>query len=478
MAKSSKQSYLILFVIIVLVMVVPIIRTVFSKIYSSKTKTVSRVYNGKYKNKIVEKYPEAFKKAEYIKKEVIKNKVKEEETEDKYNYYTKYYDSKGRIIYTCIQSKNYMPVGGVTVKGNTSKGVRVGVPTEELYIYDDKDRVIKKIISDGGDYYTIDSFRKEKLYSFIKSNSVDVSTIEIIYPIEGERIEVEEYCSNLSWAQVYTKTTKHYKNDILLSEQKLSDKENSNGFIIATVEKKYNEKGELIYKTVERKDKTNDYKSFTEMDFIKDEIVTKYYKGKDVFATVTENLVGPVETIEETEMVNGEKVKKVYKNKVKAIVKRQKVGEPVKIVDVIEYDKKSITSDKDSDKLLTIRYIFDDKGILKYKIIGNKHIQYNYLYDNYVSSKINNFNYYYTNDSFFNLNKKDEMFVYLNNFKTIEKISDKTIEIMDVLEKIIDVEYDNVSIGEINESNYEITNLKENMKKITLEDLLNGYKNE
>lgn len=51
------------------------------------------------------------------------------------------------------------------------------------------------------------------------------------------------------------------------------------------------------------------------MDFAKDEIVTKYYKGKDVFATVTENLVYPVETIEETEMDRGKEIKKSTRTK-------------------------------------------------------------------------------------------------------------------------------------------------------------------
>ena len=85
---------------------------------------------------------------------------------------------------------------------------------------------------------------------------------------------------------------------------------------------------------------------------------------------------------------------------------------------------------------------------------------------------------FYKYDSFFTTNKKDKVYVCLNNFKTIEKVSDKTISIMNIIENHIKEEYDNISIGEINESNYKITNSKENMKKITLEDLLNGYKYE
>ncbi len=68
-----------------------------------------------------------------------------------------------------------------------------------------------------------------------------------------------------------------------MNDKTWGDQERDDSFIMATIEKKYNKKGELIYKIVERKDKTNDYRSFTEMDFAKDEIVTKYYKGKEVF---------------------------------------------------------------------------------------------------------------------------------------------------------------------------------------------------
>ncbi len=472
-----KKHYLIIFGIIALIIGQAVIRIIYSELHPSKEKAnKARVYNGEYKGRLEEKYPSYFKDMEIAREEINKSikSHKSYRNQEKSNYIvTDYFDEKGRLVFSS-EEYDEAEKRAETIGKSKDFYYKKYTPSEKGFIYDKDGKAVKKIVANGGMSYKAKI--KDSKITFLKNYYTGVSVIKVKYLEDETREEEKESMGVIT--QNYEKIICKYKGDILLSEKILFDNESREGFIIATIEKKYNKKGELIHKTVERKDKTNDYKSFTEMDFAKDEIVTKYYKGKDVFATVTENLVGPVETIEEIEMVKGEEVKKVYKNKVKAIVKRQRVGEPVKIVDVIEYDKKSITSDKDSDKLLTIRYIFDNKGILKYKIIGNKHIQYNYLYNNYVGSKINNFNYFYTNDSFFNLNKKDEMFVYLNRFKSIEKINDKTIEIIDVLEKRIDEEYDNISIGEINESNYEITNSKENIKKITLEELLNGHKYE
>ena len=155
----------------------------------------------------------------------------------------------------------------------------------------------------GGMPYTVMTLDEESRKNFLKTGNGRITCIDIVHESSSKRKEVEEYINGHPYFQYYKKTERFYENDVLYKETEFQDQELDDSFIMATIEKKYNEKGELVYKTVERKDKTNDYRSFTEMDFAKDEIITKYYKGKEVFATVTENLVGPVETIEETETV-------------------------------------------------------------------------------------------------------------------------------------------------------------------------------
>lgn len=421
-----------------------------------------RIYEGTYKGRIDEKYPQAMKNVEIAREELLKAiKTKKIYKKDSDHLVGEYYDKNGRLIFHSSHALGYMRMAIQRYQRH--------MPIEEGTLYDEKGRVYKRIRLTRGLTYSTESPSDKDLFSFVKTITYNCEIEETKYLENDRKIEHSTEISISS--QYYKEIVKEYKNNILISEKIIEDEECDEGFIIATVEKKYNEKGELIYKTVERKDKTNNCRSFTEMDFAKDEIVTKYYKGKNVFATVTENLVGPVETIEEFEDIKGGSVKIAYKNKVKAIVKRQKVGEPIKIVDIQTYDSKKL-------KMNVERYIFDSSGNLKYKCIGFKHGQRGYLYDNYINDNINSFNDFYKYDSFFTTNKKDQVYVCLNNFETIEKFSEKTIDIMEIIEKSINEENDNISIGEVNEKNYKIINSKGNVKKITLEELLNGYKYE
>ncbi|MBN1467414.1 MAG: hypothetical protein JW924_01725 [Fusobacteriaceae bacterium] len=401
MAKYTKKSYLILFVIIVLV----VGQSVYSELHSSKKEeVVQRVYNGKYKRKLEEKYPSYFDDIKIAREEInksIKSHKIYKNPERKNYIITDYFDEKGRLVFSS-EEYNETEKRAETIGKSKDFYYKKYTPDEKGFIYDKDGRVVKRIIGYGGMPYKAET--KDSKVTFLKNYYTGVSVIKIRYLEDGTREEEKESMGVIT--QNYKKTISKYKDDVLINEKILFDSEGDDGFIIATVEKKYNEKGELIYKTVERKDKTNDYKSFTEMDFAKDEIVTKYYKGKDVFATVTENLVGPVETIEETEMDRGKEIKKTYKNKVKAIVKRQKIGEPVKIVDVIEYvPKEKFDYEKYSIyfKLNNTRYFYDKNNHLLFKISFHRnHLPYldlgvidkdeeYYNYESYYTTENNDF---------------------------------------------------------------------------------------
>ncbi len=430
-----------------------------------------RLYQSEYKGRIEKKYPKEFAKAETYRQMILKSIKSEKRRIDNLNIYIDYFDEKGRLIYKVEQSRQVSKVNVGTSKGSSMYKEEVFPPKEEGYIYDKDGKMIHKLIVPEKMPYRIEKFNENNFYTYLKAGGPLTLAIDITYPKENERVEIEYDCSTLNWANMLDKKERKYINNILINEKEMIDDESNNGFIKVNIEKKYNEKGELIYKTVERKDKTNDYKSFTEMDFAKDEIVTKYYKGKDVFATVTENLVGPVETIEETEMVNGEKVKKVYKNKVKAIVKRQKVGEPVRIVDIQTYDSKKLV-------MKVERCIFDEKGNLKYKYTGVKGWKETYLADSVDFPMEDG----YLHESFYATNfDSNENYKYLGDFKLVEKFdieSNKIVSFEPIHE--IEIKECNLELGNIEEKNMKLKGSREMKKneKITLEELLNGYKYE
>ena len=379
-----------------------------------------RIYSGKYKGHIELKYPQANAKAGQVRLEILKNIKTKKVKEEKKHRITECFDSKNRLVYKIDADLNTRVV---TMSGNKffKKVFELNVPEEEGYIYDENDKVITKLHRPNSWTYTVDKESDAGKYTYLEQGGIGVFVTNIKYFENNRRIETEEYINKVM-SQLYARTESEFIDNKLVREKHFADQELKDSFIMYTTEKKYNDKGELIYKTVERKDKTNNYKSFTEMNFAKDEIVTKYYKGKNVFAIVTENLVGPVETIEETEMDRGKEIKKVYKNKVKAIVKRQKVGESVKIVDVIEYvpnEKFDYEKNKIYEPYYNTRYIIENNQI-KYVIKQVRTSIYSYLYEPYFDKKLRtNSNYLY--DSYFSIDLNNE-YSYLGKLLYLDSI--------------------------------------------------------
>lgn len=432
----------------------------------------TRVYDGTYKGRIEEKYPQAMKNVEIAREELLKTiKTKNIYKRDSDHLIGEYYDKKGRLIFHSNQSLGYTRMA--------SQRFERFMPTEEGTLYDEKDRVYKRIRLNNGLTYFAKSTSENDLYSFIKDITYNCEVEEIKYLEKDKKIEHSTEISTSS--QYYKEIIKEYKNNILVSEKMVEDEECDDGFIIATIEKKYNEKGELVYKTVERKDKTNDYRSFTEMNFAKDEIVTKYYKGKDVFATVTENLIGSVETIEGLEMIKGDSIKVKRKNKAKAIVKRQKVGEPIKIIDVLEYyDREKSKKDYGTDYCVMIntRYIFDESGKLKFKINVVRDIIDSYLYYN-LNFTDKSFDMLYLNNSFYSFAKKNELSQFSTGKLKIEGFNDNKSYSYEVNKKKLKETYNKIISGRISEDDLrKKTKIAENIKIKTLEELLNEYRHE
>ena len=111
-----------------------------------------------------------------------------------------------------------------------------------------------------------------------------------------------------------------YKNGKKKTEKKIIDYEvtyEDTNKIYVEITKEYDENEKFIKKFVLRNNKHNAMRSETNFDFIKGEIVTKYYDGEKVFATVTETLIG----------------------KDRAIVKRERVGDEFVIWDYFAYGK-------------------------------------------------------------------------------------------------------------------------------------------
>lgn len=465
---KSKKNYLIIFGIIALIIGQAVIRIVYSELHPSKEKlNKSRVYNGEYKGRLEEKYPSYFKDIEIAREEINKS-IKSHRAyrnQEKTNYIiTDYFDEKGRLVFS---SEEYDEAGkrAETIGKSKDFYYKKYTPSEKGFIYDKDGKVVKKIVANGGMSYKAKT--KDSKITFLKNYYTGVSVIKVKYLEDGAREEEKESMGVIT--QNYEKIICKYKKDILLSEKILFDSESDEGFIIATVEKKFNEKGELIYKTVERKDKTNDYKSFTEMDFVKDEIATKYYKGKDVFATVTENLVGPVEAIEETWVERGEEVKKVYKNKVKVIVKRQRVGEPVKIVDVIEYIPKDIREKNKPYDLKNRRCIYENNKI-KYVIDTYRTSFSAYSYHSHIYNRLSMEN-AYLYESFYDINNEAVAYSDLSIMETLYLINENEIQAFLLKEDIREKIYEDISLGLI--ENIDKKYLESSNKKLNLLELEN-----
>ena len=112
------------------------------------------------------------------------------------------------------------------------------------------------------------------------------------YDEKGNMIK-EERVNPSSW---YEKEIREFReNGKKKTEKKIIDYEvdaEEYNKIYVEITKEYDENEKLIKKFVLRKNKFNAVRSETNFDFIKGEIVTKYYDGDKAFATVTETLIG------------------------------------------------------------------------------------------------------------------------------------------------------------------------------------------
>lgn len=320
-----------------------------------------RVYSGEYMGKIEEKYPKEFAKAKTYRQIILKSIKSNKKTRDKNNFYIEYFDEKGRLVYEIKQlskvfdyERKYHGTKGESI----DRGKEIVNPEEVGYIYDVNNNIKIKIYRKSSGTSTIDSLDENTWDSFLKNgwSEWELQIFEYRDISENEKIMTEEKC--ILSEQYFNRKERRYINNTLVSEKELVDREDSDSFMMLNTEKRYNKDGKLIYKTVERIDKTNGYKSFTEMDFEKHKVVTKYYKDQKVMATVTEDFLGEEKTMLELKMIRGEEISHLYKMQEKSIVKREKKGSSLLIYDVFTYGQ------KDEGEFFD-RYIVD-KGKLVY----------------------------------------------------------------------------------------------------------------
>lgn len=420
--------------------------------YGMDEKVEKRVYKGQYKEKIMEKYPNVTpgqkKIVEEFRKQLL-GKTRKEEKEDKKmsRLYTTIYDENDRVIYKRQENTLVTKTKKANIKGSVYLYSRQ-VPYETGYLYNKQGQKIAVIKSYGGRDYRVSSETDKTRYNFVDYDIPNLEIIKIENINETERIETLETINiDFDW---YRLNSKKYINNILVSEKEINDEEDKRGFIIATIEKKYNSEGKIIHKKVERKDKMTNEKSVTEIDVEKDLIVTKYYRDQEVFAIVTEKLVGPEELITRTYYHLGEKVTDKYISKTKIIVTRQKIGEPIKIVDIQNFDSKEL-------ELGVERFILDENGNLKYKYKGHKGWKERYTYDEATNYKYTMED-SYLHESFYSKGfELDEFYKYIYGVKIIEKYDLK-------LNKVTN--YIPVGDVELKERNIEFGNVKEEKMKI------------
>ena len=309
---------------------------------------------------IEKKYPKDFKAyGEFIEK-VKKNAVKSDKKIEEDRYHAKYYDSKGREIYIIDELWGRQK--------NSWHGGRGGAilerafPNEKGILYDEKGNIAEKleIQTTGSQTYHskgTDDEPRRNLYETGFNPSSNNKYTRYYYDEKNKLIkEVEITPSN--W---FIKNEIEYKNGKKKSEKKIIDYEvtyKENNRIYVEITKEYDKNEKLIKKFVLRKNRLNAIRSETNFDFIKGEIVTKYYDGEKAFATVTETLIG----------------------KDRAIVKRERVGDEFVIWDYFENINKNTES---------IRYFINSKTKqIKYKIemsdVNNKflkgYLDYNWMY--------------------------------------------------------------------------------------------------
>ena len=347
---KSKKSYLIIFGIIALIIGQAVIRIIYSELHPSKEKlNKARVYNGEYKGRIKDKYPKEFAKISDYREIILKSIKNSKKTRDKNNFYIEYLDENGRIVYKIKQPSkvyNTRRTSDGTRGKSTTLNKEVSGPEEVGYIYGNNNKIRNKIYMNEFDEFVIYDLDENTWDNFLKNDanwkleSWVTEIVEYNYISENEKIATIERFDTSDYCQSFNKVERRYINNTLVSEKEFIDRENDESFMMLKTEKRYNKDGKLIYKTVERIDKTNGYKSFTEMDFEKHKVVTKYYKDQKVMATVTEDFLGEEKTMLELKMISGEEISHLYKMQEKSIVKREKNGSSLLIYDVFTYGQK------------------------------------------------------------------------------------------------------------------------------------------
>jgi hypothetical protein len=316
MAENKPNIKTILLIIAGIVGYILIISVLSPYIKKNKKETVENkvVY---IPSDITKKYPNDFRDKEELIKRI------RESVSQQYNYTSGdkeehiYKDSKGRVVYKTSEAseadKSFL--GG---KGGYS--YRRFFPDEEGYLYDKSGKVIKKVEIKGSyetSYYVYSEMDNKRM-SYMKDGATGgtLRIITISYDEKGNKIKEERVRAE----NAYEKEITEFSNGKKKKEKKIIDYEveyeNINK-IYVEITKEYDENEKLIKKFVLRKNKFNAVRSETNFDFIKGEIVTKYYDGEKAFATVTETLIG----------------------KDRAIVKRERVGDEFVIWDCFTYGK-------------------------------------------------------------------------------------------------------------------------------------------
>ncbi|BDU51504.1 hypothetical protein [Haliovirga abyssi] len=419
---------------------------------------------------IWQKYPKDFKK-EYKFKETIKKNIARKEVIKKKDYEKKhmlqinYYDKEDRLIYRIEDTRGIQQSSWSSGRGGASEKVRP-YPKEEGYIYDEKGRIIKKVLTSPF-YYKGSIIRKAKdieseereTYLFDGIRTGDVYYTEYSYNEKGEL--TREY--KLKPMDYYEKEVIDYNIGKKKREKKMIDYEVLSeewNKIYVEIDKEYDDKGKLIKKFVLRKNKFNAIRSETNFDIKKGEIITRYYDGDKMFATVTETMVG----------------------KDKAIVKRERVGDESKIiiVDYIEYiskDKFDYKKYKNYYSLYDQRYVLNTNDEIKFKV---SFLRGSYEYnDTRIEGGVDKNSYKY--ESYFSGDGSDtysKVSSEINNIFEIKRLNNLESEIYEYeinKEKYLEV-LKNIMVGKLEDNIKKYLILKK-QTKLKNESLKNEFKN-
>lgn len=224
-----------------------------------------------------------------------------------------FYDKNGREVYRIDDKKKADTNGSIRGYRETPY-----YPNEIGYVYGSNGKIVKEFKSLlSSSTYTLMGNRK----SMYKNTPVwNIETKEYEYD-SNNLLTKERRIKFIYSVQSYESSEKEYESGKLKKEKIVMDDEypaSNTSLIYVEITKEYDENEKLIKKFVLRKNKFNAVRSETNFDFIKGEIVTKYYDGEKAFATVTETLIG----------------------KDRAIVKRERVGDEFVIWDLVTYGKK------------------------------------------------------------------------------------------------------------------------------------------